>query len=145
MTLNLRGGQREEVLRQLVETLPEISDNAGAQQSLLKALLERETLHSTGIGDGVALPHARNALVGLVERPSLVFGRHAHGIPFGSIDGRDAKLFFLLVAPNVTTHLQMLAKLSRVLRHSRVRDALLVAEGGEQVIQIIRDAEENPQ
>lgn len=141
MDLNLREPQREGVLRALISKLKEIGSNPQAQETLLKALLEREALHSTGIGDGVALPHARNALVGLVETPAIVFGRHVKGIPYGAVDGKDAHLFFLLVAPNVTSHLQMLAKLSRVLRHVRVRESLLAAESAEKVIAILRDAE----
>lgn len=144
MDLRLKDTRREEVLRALVVKLPETAANPAAQEVLLKALLDREALHSTGIGDGVALPHARHALVGIVERPVIVFGRHEKGIPFGAVDRRDAKLFFLLVAPNVTSHLQMLSKLSRVLRHSRVREALLVAESPDRIIQIIREAESGP-
>src|SRR5512138_399403 len=80
--LRLRGRQREDVLNELVGRIPEIAERPEAQQTLLRALQEREQLHSTGIGDGVALPHARNALVGLVDHPIIVFGRHSTGIPF---------------------------------------------------------------
>ena len=139
--LSLSGTLRAEVLRQLVNKLPAIKDSVDAQDKLLKALVEREQLHSTGIGDGVALPHARNALVGLVEHPALVFGRHNQGIAYGSIDGQAAKLFILLVAPNVTSHLQILARLSRVLRHSKVREELLIAPRPEKIIQILMEAE----
>lgn len=141
MDLNLAGSQKEEILRLLVNKVVEIRDNAEARDRLLRALMEREQLHSTGIGDGVALPHARNALVGLVQRPVLVFGRHSQGISYGSIDGKAARLFFLLVAPNVTMHLQILARLSRILRHARSREELLLAGRAERIVQIIRDAE----
>src|SRR5204862_4113349 len=113
--LHLRGRQRDDVLGELVALIPEIADRSEARQTLLRALQEREHLHSTGIGDGVALPHARNALVGLVDRAIIVFGRHAQGIPYGSIDGIPARLFFLLIAPTVTQHLGVLARLSRLL------------------------------
>src|SRR5436309_12354293 len=109
--LHLRGRQRDDVLAELVDLIPEIADRSEARQTLLRALQEREHLHSTGIGDGVALPHARNALVGLVEHPVIIFGRSAKGEPFGAIDGAPSKLFFLLVAPTVTEHLAMLARL----------------------------------
>src|SRR4051812_37392027 len=96
-TINLRltGKQRDEVLSELVAQIREIATQPQARMTLLNALQEREQLHSTGIGDGVALPHARNALVGLVDHPIMVFGRHESGIPYGAIDGAPAKLFFL--------------------------------------------------
>ena len=110
-------------------------------QEKCTALREREELHSTGIGDGVALPHARNALVGLVDHPIIVFGRHPQGIPYGAIDGMPARLFFLLVAPTVTQHLAVLARVSRLLRDPKIRQGLLAASSAENVLAIIRDAE----
>src|SRR5256885_3116003 len=118
--LHLRGRQRDDVLGELVARITEIADRSEARQTLLRALHEREQLHSTGIGDGVALPHARNALVGLVDKPVIVFGRSTQGIAFGAIDGAPSKLFFLLVAPTVTEHLAVLARLSRLLREPRL-------------------------
>lgn len=82
--LKLSGQQRDEVLGELVRHIPEIADQPEAQQRLLRALQEREQLHTTAIGDGIALPHARNALVGLVEQPVIVFGRHDQGLPYGT-------------------------------------------------------------
>jgi mannitol/fructose-specific phosphotransferase system IIA component (Ntr-type) len=139
--LNLTGGQRDEVLSELIAQIPEIAGQAEARATLLRALQEREQLYSTGIGDGIALPHARNALVGLVDRPIIVFGRHPTGIPYGAIDGVPARLFFLLVAPTVTQHLAVLARLSRLLRDPKVRQDLLAADSPKKVVAIIRDAE----
>jgi PTS system nitrogen regulatory IIA component len=79
--------------------------------------------------------------VGLVERPVIVFGRKRDGLPFGAIDGVPVRLFFLLVAPDVTSHLRVLARLSRLLRNPRVRQALLAAETVSRVLSIIRVAE----
>ncbi|MCU0789073.1 MAG: PTS sugar transporter subunit IIA, partial [Verrucomicrobia bacterium] len=118
--LNLTGRDRDAVFEELVDLIPCVQEDAGAREKLLKALHEREQLHSTGIGDGVALPHARNALVGLVDQPVIAFGRHSTGIPYGAIDGEPARLFFLLVAPSVTQHLAVLARISRVLRDPRL-------------------------
>jgi mannitol/fructose-specific phosphotransferase system IIA component (Ntr-type) len=139
--LSLRGAHRDEVLTQLVARVPEIADRPEARQSLLQALQEREQLHSTGIGDGLALPHARNALAGLVERPAIVFGRHEPGIPYGSIDAKPARLFFLLVTTSVTQHLHVLARISRLVRDPKLRQHLLVANRPETILQHIREAE----
>src|SRR2546426_2816550 len=139
--LRLRGRQRDDVLNELVGRIPEIADRPEAKQTLLRALQEREQLHSTGIGDGVALPHARNALVGLVEKPVVVFGRHDQGIAYGAIDAQPAKLFFLLVTTTVTQHLQILARISRLVRDPKLRQSLSTADRPETVIQLIREAE----
>jgi mannitol/fructose-specific phosphotransferase system IIA component (Ntr-type) len=139
--LNLRSNDRETVLGELVAQIPELAHQPEAKQTLLRALHEREQLHSTGIGDGIALPHARNALVGLVDHAIIVFGRHTTGIDYEAIDGIPAHLFFLLIAPTVTQHLAILARLSRLLRDSELRQNLLTARTPDQVIQLIRDAE----
>ncbi len=139
--IKLAGSQRDEVLAELVRKIPEIASQKDAQATLLRALQERETLCSTGIGDGVALPHCRNALVGLVDKPVIVFGRHPAGIPYGSVDGSPARLFFLLVAPTVSQHLQVLSRLSRLLRDPRLRQNLQTAERPERVLALIAEAE----
>jgi mannitol/fructose-specific phosphotransferase system IIA component (Ntr-type) len=141
INLNLQSAQRDDVLGELVNLIQEVAAQPEARQTLLHALREREQLHSTGIGDGVALPHARNALVGLVNHPVVVFGRHNQGIPYGAIDGAPARLFFLLIAPTVTEHLAILARLSRMLREPKLRKNLLATETPQKVLELIREAE----
>ncbi|MGC9036321.1 MAG: PTS sugar transporter subunit IIA [Verrucomicrobiia bacterium] len=140
--LNLNQTERDELLQALVSKIPDLKNRPEAQETLLRAIIERESLHSTGIGDGIALPHARNALVGLVEHPVIVFGRHKDGIPYGAIDGEPAKLFFLIVAPNVTQHLHILARICRILRQPGITKSLLSANTPEKVISIIKETEE---
>jgi mannitol/fructose-specific phosphotransferase system IIA component (Ntr-type) len=140
--MHLAAPRQDEALAELVDQIKEIAGQPAARSTLLHALIERENLHSTGIGDGVALPHARNALVGLVDHPILVFGRHEQGIPFAAIDGAPARLFFLIIAPTVTQHLAMLARLSRLLRDPKLRKDLLAAKTGDDVRSLIHDAEE---
>jgi mannitol/fructose-specific phosphotransferase system IIA component (Ntr-type) len=139
--LDLQSTDRDSVLTELVDQIPQLANEPAARQTLLRALHERERLHSTGIGDGIALPHARNALVGLVDAPLMVFGRHAQGIPYDAIDGVPARLFFLLLAPTVTQHLGILARLSRILRDPTLRQSLLSVESPQEVIALIREAE----
>jgi mannitol/fructose-specific phosphotransferase system IIA component (Ntr-type) len=141
INLNLASTDRDAVLDELVNQIPQLAKQPEARKTLLRALQERELLHSTGIGEGIALPHARNALVGLVDEPIVVFARHATGIHYGAIDGVPARLFFLLIAPTVTQHLGILARLSRILRDPKVRQNLLSADRPEKVITLIRDAE----
>lgn len=141
IALDLKSTDRDSVLSELVNQIPQLATRPDARQTLLRALHEREQLHSTGIGDGIALPHARNALVGLVDKPIIVFGRHKQGIPYDTIDSVPARLFFLLVAPTVTQHLAILARLSRLLRDPKLRQNLLTADKVEQVLALIREAE----
>jgi len=141
INLNLQSADRESVLAELVDQLPELSDQPEARTTLLRALHEREQLHSTGIGDGIALPHSRNALVGLVEKPLLVFGRRAQGIPYDAIDAIPARLFFLLIAPTVTQHLGILARLGRLLRDPKLRKDLLAVDEPEKVIDLFKAEE----
>jgi mannitol/fructose-specific phosphotransferase system IIA component (Ntr-type) len=139
--LNLASDDRESVLRELVEQIPELADRPDARQTLLRALQDREQLYSTGIGDGIALPHSRNALVGLVDEPIIVFGRHAQGISYGAPDALPAHLFFLVVAPTVTQHLAILARLIRLLRDPKLRQGLLKAASTNDVLELVRDAQ----
>lgn len=140
--LQLKGAQRDAVLSELIDHIPSISGQPAAKQTLLRALQEREELHSTGIGDGIALPHARNALVGMVDRAVVVFGRHPEGIHYGADDRIPAKVFFLLVATNVSEHLRLLARVSRLLRGPKLRQDLLKADKAENVLRLLRDAEQ---
>ncbi len=139
--LNLKSTDRDSVLAELVNQIPQLAGQPAERQTLLRALHEREQLYSTGIGDGIALPHARNALVGLVDESVIVFGRHAQGIPYGAIDSAPARLFFLLIAPTVTQHLAILARLSRLLRDPKLRQDLLAVETPDKAIDLIAEAE----
>lgn len=139
--LALAGRDRDSVLLELVNLIPKIEEQPTLRDTLLRALHEREQLHSTGIGDGIALPHARNALIGLVDKPVIIFGRHPTGIPYGAIDGKPAQLFFLLIAPTVTLHLAILARISRVLNNPRLRQSLLNVDRAEKALELIQEAE----
>jgi mannitol/fructose-specific phosphotransferase system IIA component (Ntr-type) len=140
--LKLAAPDKPGVLRELVALVPEIRTEKSQQDSFLDALLEREKMHTTAIGDGIALPHARNPLAGVLKRPLLLFGRHISGVPFGAIDNKPVRLLFLLASPNLTDHLTMLARLSRVLRDIKLRDSLLVTHQPPDIIQLISEAEQ---
>jgi mannitol/fructose-specific phosphotransferase system IIA component (Ntr-type) len=140
--LKLVAADKPGVLRELVTLVPETRSEVAQQESFLAALLEREKLHTTATGDGIALPHARNPLGGVLKRPLLVFGRHETGVPFGALDNKPVRIFFLLASPNLTDHLTMLARLSRVLRDQTLRAGLLSASRPEEISTFIADAEQ---
>jgi nitrogen PTS system EIIA component len=119
LTATEKLGAIRELTRQLADCHPEIDEAA-----IVKALAERERLGSTGIGDGVAIPHAK--IPGL-DRIYAVFGRSLPGVDFDSIDGKPSHLFFMLVAPDkkVGRHLAALERASRLLQSAANRERLL--------------------
>jgi mannitol/fructose-specific phosphotransferase system IIA component (Ntr-type) len=110
---------------------------------LFKALKEREDMCPTCINEGVAVPHSRNALVGLVRRPVLAYGRHRRGVAFGALDYKPIHHFFLLCAPNVREHLQLLARLAQLINKPEFRDGLMAAESPDQLMALIKRMEQS--
>jgi len=106
-----------------------------------KALAKRENLESTGIGDGIAIPHARtDAVKNLV----LAFARSEEGVEFSSIDGKPSHLIFLIASPvdKKSEYIMALAKLSRLLRKQEVRRLLKDADSPNEILNIIKKNEE---
>jgi PTS system nitrogen regulatory IIA component len=108
------GTEKESVLRAVVETLrlPEEVD----REFLLRVLLARETLESTGIGDGIAIPHVRNPVVLHVTRPLITLCFLEHAVEFGALDGKPVSIVFSLISPTVRAHLRLLSRLSFALQ-----------------------------
>ena len=119
----LHGTTKQQVLEEMVHCMARHTSGIDTEE-LLKVLLEREKLGSTGIGNGIAIPHGK--LDGINEI-LLVFGRSKSGIPFDALDNKPVHLFFLLVAPSNSAgaHLKALARLSRLLKDKNFRDVLL--------------------
>jgi PTS system nitrogen regulatory IIA component len=103
--------------------------------------LERERLGSTGIGDGIALPHGK---LRELNKLLISFGRSINGLNFDSIDEQPAYLFFLLLAPENSAgiHLKALAKISRMLKDGNFRRRLMGAKSREEIYKIIIDKDE---
>jgi PTS system nitrogen regulatory IIA component len=133
----LKANSKEEALIELAEPIanahPEL-DKAG----LIKTLISRENLGSTGIGGGVAIPHGKyDGLDHLVAG----FGRSAKGIDFNSMDHRPAHLFFLLVAPKncAGDHLKALARISRLFKDPLLKNSLLQVQTREEIYGILEE------
>ncbi len=109
---------------------------------LLEVLSERERLGSTGIGDGIAIPHGK--LEGLGEL-LLSFGRSSRGVEFDSLDGKPAHLFFLVLAPenSAGVHLKALARISRLLKSDSLRQELMAATDAQEIYEIILSQDED--
>ena len=126
----------EELCQALARERPELSPLA-----LMEVLQERERLGSTGIGDGIAIPHGKLPNLGDLL---LSFGRSQAGVDFDSLDGKPAHLFFLVVAPenSAGVHLKALARISRLLKSNAVRRELMQAKDAEEIFRIIQVQDE---
>jgi len=138
---DLRSETKEGVLRELSEAVCRAVPGMSPDQ-LASVLLDRESLGSTGIGEGVAIPHGK--MPG-IDRLIAAFGRSRGGVQFASLDGKPARLFFLVVAPESNSagmHLKALARISRLVRDDRFRRRLLEAEGVEGLSRALREEDE---
>jgi PTS system nitrogen regulatory IIA component len=108
---------------------------------LMEVLLERERLGSTGIGDGIAIPHGK---LPHLDDLLLAFGRSLSGVDFDALDGKPAHLFFLVVAPENSAgiHLKALARISRLLKSHMVRKELMQAKDAAAIYEIIQSQDE---
>ncbi len=137
----LESKTKNEVLSELTNLLCE-SHNISQFDDILKGIMERETAMTTGIGNGIAVPHCKSAVVGELV---AALGISREGIDFNSPDNEPARIFFILVAEenNPGPHVKALAKLARLLRSSELRDELVRANTAAEVLNAIRSREEN--
>ena len=138
---NLGASQKPGVIRELVGLFlriePSLDPNA-----IVDILTRREKLQSTGVGNGIAIPHGRT---NAVDRIIAVAGRSVSGVDFESLDGEPTHLFFALLVPESEqgSHLKCLARLSRLLKEQTTRTALMSASTSDVMYQIVstQDAE----
>ncbi len=139
ITTRLRARTKREAIAELVELL-ERAHGLDSQGEILDRVLRREAMMSTGIGNGVAIPHGKARLV---DRLVAACGVAPEGIEFESVDGEPATLFILLVAPESggAMHVKVLANISRLLKEEAVRRSLREAEGPASFLAALRSAE----
>ncbi|MCJ7665064.1 MAG: PTS sugar transporter subunit IIA [Desulfobacterales bacterium] len=137
----LTSRDKKGVLEELVSVLVE-HGRLKNKEKPVQVLLERERLGSTGIGDGIAIPHGK-----LKEIKGIIcsFGRTKEGIDFQSIDEKPSHLFFLLFAPeeSASEHLQALARLSRILKDGRLRKRLMEAASKKEIYRLIAEEDKH--
>ena len=138
--LNLKVTGKEEAIRELGNFIRKAKEITNYEM-FLKDVLEREKLTTTGIGDGVAIPHARtDAVTGFV----IAFGKSEKGVEFDSLDGKRARLLFLMGTPKTAgldEYLVLLAHLTRLLKQQSFREALLKAQSPAEIIEIFKNFE----
>ena len=135
----LGGGDKQQVLRSLVDVLrlPEEVD----REFLLRVLMAREELGSTGIGDGIAIPHVRNPIVLHVQHPSISLCFLEKPIAFGSLDGQPVHTLFSLISPTVRAHLHLLSRLSYCLRNPDFKAVIQRQGSREEIFAAARQVE----
>ena len=134
---NLVSTDKASVLEELSSFLKS-KDLVSNKENLLKALMEREQLGSTGIGENVAIPHAK---ISEIDQIITIFGRSIKGIEFDSLDKKPVHFIYLVLAPVNSSgqHLKVLARISRLLKNKSLRESIINATEKNQIYSIIAD------
>ena len=137
--LNLAATTKQQVLEELTGQLKQAGKLVD-QQVFLQDILARENQSTTGIGDGIAIPHAKSAAV---KSPAIAFGRSEQGLDYESLDGQSAHLFFMIAATEGANddHLEALSRLATFLMDEKFRSQILAANSKQEVLQAITDKE----
>lgn len=136
--VNLKARDKKGVIEELVAPVSRISGIE--DDTLVRVLLDRERLGSTGIGGGIGIPHGK---LKALDRLILGFGLSREGIDFESMDGMPTHIFFILVTPENSTglHLKLLAQISRVLKNEAFKERLLAAAQPSDIVEAIKEYE----
>ena len=137
VTANLKATTKEGIMRELVDLLAK-AEGIKNKEELVKVLLNRESLGSTGIGQGVGIPHGKS---NTVKKLVAAFGVCHHGVNFDALDGEPVYIFFLLLAPEDSAgpHLKGLARISRLLKDKFFRESLKQVTDEKTVLKLIRE------
>ena len=137
ISVNVKATDKEGIVRELVD-LHASATEIKNKDELVKAIMSREALGSTGIGQGVGIPHAKSQNV---KELVAAFGLSKNGVDFDSLDGEPVYLFFLLLAPEESAgpHLKALARISRMLKDKYFRELLRKAKDENEVLRIIQE------
>ena len=139
ISLDVKSTTKVDIIKELAR-LHEKTGVLNDYDGYVEALMAREAQSSTGIGEGIAIPHAKTKYV---KKPALAMGRKPEGIDYDSLDGEPATLFFMIAAPDGAnnTHIETLARLSQLLLDDDFKEALENAKTADEVLEIINKAE----
>lgn len=142
IVINMKSREKKGALSELLKLL-ETNNYIKDSNEILETILEREKLGSTGIGQGIAVPHAKTDQI---ENLVGAVGISNSGISFDSLDGEPVNVIFLIIAPtkSIGLHLKALAKIARLLKNRTFRNALRNAKTPSEVLQIIKEDDEKP-
>lgn len=139
INLNVKASNKKDIIEQAVE-LMEQNGNINNKEEYLKLVMKREEEGSTGVGEGIAIPHGKG---NVISKPGLVAMVIPDGVDFESLDGKPVKLLFLIAAPDSkdNLHLEVLSRLSALLMSEKFRQDLLNAKTKEEFLKIIDEAD----
>ncbi|MEA1009034.1 fructose-specific PTS transporter subunit EIIC [Bacillus cereus] len=137
--MNMTASNKEAVIDELVEKL-NVANRLNSKAEFKEAILKRESQSTTGIGEGIAIPHAKTKAV---KQPAICFGRSVSGINYESLDGQPAHLFFMIAASEGAnnTHLETLSRLSTLLMDEGFRKQLLEAKDEDELLRLFDEKE----
>ena len=140
INLNLKGKTKSEIIDEMVDLLYS-AGKLNDKEEYKKEILKREAQSSTGLEEGIAIPHAKTSAVKI---PSIAFGLSKEGVDYESLDGEPSKLFFMIAAPaNASdTHIEVLSKLTTMLLDDTIREKLLNVTSAKEVLEILGQAKE---
>ena len=133
------GADKSEALRDVVARLPLPQDFD--REFLVTVLEAREAMGSTGIGDGIAIPHARNPILLHVDHPLVALCLLRHPVDFDAVDGIPVHALFVVISPSIPVHLKILARLGLVLRDAELRRLLRERAAADQVLSSVKALE----
>ena len=140
ITVELKAQGKQDVLEELCRHLADAKKLSDPAQ-MVQVLMEREALGSTGIGQGVAIPHGKT---NAVAEQVAALGISRRGVDFEALDGEPVHIIFLLIAPTdaAGNHLKALAKISRLLKDKFFRQALRDSKSADEILKIIKEEDE---
>jgi len=139
---DLQSSEKEPVIREMAEVLKRLNKISEEDfDDVMKALIRREDVGSTGIGKGVAVPHAKHKCISKITG---VFARSLKGVEFDALDSEPVYLFFLLLSPTDSTdeHLAALEKIASVIRNTDFRNFVRDASGKSGMVEILKEVDE---
>lgn len=138
---NYEAGSKKELINALVDTLKQEVENSEQLESIRKAVFEREKIMSTGVGKGLAIPHAKTQAV---SENHAAFALLKEPLDFDSIDNEPVRLVFLLVGPESknSQHIKLLSRISRLMNSGSFREKVLSCKNSEEILTAFRLEEE---
>ena len=135
----LSGSSRDDCINELIDKLAE-SESITVKDSIFNAVIDREKIMTTGVGNGIAIPHCKHT-----DAPefTVCLGIHTKGVDFESIDKKPVKIIFLLVGPesNPGLHIKLLSRISRLMSNEELRNQLISCKNGEEAFELIYEEE----
>jgi fructose-specific phosphotransferase system IIA component len=138
--MHIEQGTKKEIIENMVDAIPTLQEDRQTREEILKTILKRESIESTGIGKGIAIPHAKSDNI---KDFHIILGISKPGVDFAALDGKPVKIIFLVLSAekNKVLYIRILARLARLLHNQDFRKGLLEQENEEKIVKFISQYE----